>query len=113
MKNNIKTIELLIQNKKFDEAIKLLDNLSELESKNNQYNFLKGFSYLNLNDYKNAIKYFNLAIENEDKNLTFYFYRGLTYSKINEFQRTIEDYEKIIFLKPNSPEIYNNIAQLY
>jgi len=113
MKNNIKTIELLIQNKKFDEAIKLLDNLSELENKNNQYNFLKGFSYLNLNDYKNAIKYFNLAIENEDKNLTFYFYRGLTYSKINEFQSTIEDYEKIIFLKPNSPEIYNNIAQLY
>ena len=113
MKNNIQTIQLLIQNKKFNAVIKILDNSSEQDYKKNQYNYLKGFSYLNLNDYKNAIKYFNLAIEIDDKNPTFYFYRGLTFSKINEYQKTIDDFKKIIFLKPDSAEIYNNIAQIY
>jgi len=113
MKNNNKTIEFFIKNKKFDEALKLLNNSDAQNYTKKQYNFLKGFLYLNLNDYKNAIIHFDLAIKIDNKNPTFYFYRGLTFSKINEYQRAIEDYEKIIFLKPESGEIYNNLAQLY
>ncbi len=113
MKNNNKTIEFFIKNKKFDEALKLLNNSGTQNYTEKQYNFLKGFLYLNLNDYKNAIKYFDLAVKIDNKNPTFYFYRGLTFSKINDYQRAIEDYEKIIFLKPDSGEIYNNLAQLY
>ena len=113
MKENINKIELLIKNKKFDEVLDYLNNSNKKDFKEEQYNFIKGFSYLNLNNYENAIKYFSLAIKIDKKNPTIYFYRGLTYSKINEYKKAIEDYNKIILLKPNSAEIYNNLAQFY
>ena len=57
MKENINKIELLIKNKKFNEALEYLNNSNKQDFKEEEYNFIKGFSYLNLNNYENAIKY--------------------------------------------------------
>ena len=50
MKNNLRDISLLIHNKNFSEAIESLKNLDQSEKDNPNYYFLKGISYLYLNN---------------------------------------------------------------
>ena len=113
MKNNLRDISLLIQNKNFSEAIESLKNLDQSEKDNPNYYFLKGVSYLYLNNLNFAIKDFTQSLKLNSNNPTFYFYRGFTFSRLNEFEKTKEDYHKAISLKPNAPEFYNNLAGVY
>ncbi|MDA7638263.1 tetratricopeptide repeat protein [Candidatus Pelagibacter sp.] len=113
MKFNFEEITLLFKNKKFNEAIKILNKFIEIDEKNSNYHFLKGFSNLSLNNLNNAEKNFTSAININDKNSSFYFYRGLTHHKLNKFSEAVIDYNKAITLKPTSPEYYNNLAQIY
>ncbi len=113
MDDYIKEVTLLIQKKKFSEAVNYLNNLSGIVKKNPNYFFLKGLSYLYLSENNYAIDNFSSAINLNKNNPTFYFYRGFTYSKINEFEKTIEDYKKAISLKPDAAEFYNNLAGIY
>ena len=110
MKSDLKKIFFLIQNKKFTEAISLLDNFNEDEKKDSNYNFLKGISYLYLGKFKESIENFDNAIKLKNDNASFYFYRGYTFSKLYKFNKTKENYAKAISLKPNSAELYNNLA---
>ena len=113
MKNNLKDISLLIQNKNFLEAIDSLKNLDQSEKNNPNYYFLKGVSYLYLSNYNSAIEDFSQSLKLNSNNPTFYFYRGYTFSKLNKFKKTEEDYLRAISLKPNTPEFYNNLAGIY
>ena len=113
MDSYIKEATLLIQKKKFSEAITYLNNLSNDVKKNSNFFFLKGLSYLYLGENNYSVDNFSTAINLSKNNPTFYFYRGFTYSKINEFEKTIEDYKKAISLKPNAAEFYNNLAGIY
>ena len=113
MDSYFKEVTLLIQNKKFSEAIISLNNLSDNAKKNPNYFFLKGLSYLYLGEINNSIENFTSTINLNKNNPTFYFYRGFAYSKINEFKKTIEDYKRAISLKPNTAEFYNNLAGIY
>ena len=56
MDSNFKEVTLLIQNKKFSEAINSLNNLSDDAKKNPNYFFLKGLSYLYLGEINNLLK---------------------------------------------------------
>ncbi len=109
---NYKNIYLLIKEKKFDLALNDLDKLAKNEIRNFEYYYLKGFSYLNLNKIDNAIKNFSLAIKSDEVNVVSYFYRAIAYFKKNDFKNSKSDYEKAISLKPNMPELYNNLASL-
>ena len=113
MENNIEKISLLIKNKKFSEAVDTLNNLDESEKNNPNYYFLKGISYLYLNNKSVAAENFTQCLKLNSNNPTFYFYRGYTYSRLNDFEKTIEDYQKAISLKPNAPEFYNNLGGVY
>ena len=95
MKNNIEKISLLIKNKKFTEAVDILNNLDENEKNNPNYYFLKGISYLYLNNISAAIENFTQCLKLNSNNPTFYFYRGYTFSKLNEFEKTEEDYQRL------------------
>ena len=53
---NYKNIYILIKNKKFNLAINELNKIENEEITNFEYNYLKGFSYLNLNKINNAIE---------------------------------------------------------
>lgn len=109
---NYKNIYLLIKEKKFDLALNDLDKLPKNEIRNFEYYYLKGFSYLNLNKIDNAIKNFSLAIKSNEDNILSYFYRAIAYFKKNDFKNSKSDYEKAISLKPNMPELYNNLGSV-
>ena len=109
---NYKNIYLLIKEKKFDLALNDLDKLPKNEIRNFEYYYLKGFSYLNLNKIDNAIKNFSLSIKSNEDNILSYFYRAIAYFKKNDFKNSKSDYEKAISLKPNMPELYNNLGSV-
>lgn len=109
---NYKNIYLLIKEKKFDLALSDLDKLPKNEIRNFEYYYLKGFSYFNLNKIDNAIKNFSLAIKSNEDNFPSYFYRAIAYFKKNDFKNSKSDYEKAISLKPNMPELYNNLGSV-
>ena len=109
---NYKNIYILIKNKKFNLAINELNKIENEEITNFEYNYLKGFSYLNLNKINNAIVNLSSAIKINQSNVLSYFYRGIAYLKLNKFDLAKSDYTKAIALKPNFPELYNNLANI-
>ena len=108
--DNYKNIYLLIREKKFDLALNHLEKIPKNEIRNFEYYYLKGFSYLNLNKIDNAIENFSLVLKSNKDNVLSYFYRAIAYYKKNDFENSKLDYEKAISLKPNMPELYNNLA---
>jgi len=110
--NNFEKIEILIKNKKYDEAKKKLDSLSSNEQNNPNFNFLKAIIFLKLSLFQDAIEIFNSLIYVNSNNATFYFYRGFTFSKLNKHNEAKDDFEKAINLNPNSAELYNHLANV-
>ena len=109
---NYKNIYLLIKNNKFNLALNELNKIKKEESNSFEYNYLKGFSFLNLNKINDAIENLSSAIKIDQNNVLSYFYRGIAYLKLNKFDLAKSDYQKAILLKPNFPELYNNLANI-
>ena len=109
---NYKNIYLLIKEKKFKIKIDNYEAILGNEIRNFEYYYLKGFSYLNLNKIDDAIKNFSSAIKSNENNVLSYFYRAIAYFKKNDFKNSKLDYEKAISLKPNMPELYNNLGSV-
>ena len=109
---NYKNIYLLIKNNRFDLALNELNKLDKEEAKSFEYNYLKGFTFLNLNKLKNAVEYLTSAIKINQNNVLSYFYRGIAYLKLNKFDLAKSDYKKAILIKPDFPELYNNLANI-
>ena len=77
---NYKNIYLLIKNNRFDLALNELNKLDKEEAKSFEYNYLKGFTFLNLNKLKNAVEYLTSAIKINQNNVLSYFYRVIPVS---------------------------------
>ena len=109
---NYKNIYLLVKNKKFNSAINELNKIKNDEVNSFEYNYLKGFSFLNLNKIDDAVENLSSAIQINQGNVLPYFYRGIAYLKLNKFDLAKSDYTKAISLKPDFPELYNNLANI-
>ena len=113
MYKNLKEVTILIQNKKFSDALNLLNQFNEKEKKSSDFYFLRGICYFYSHEIKNGIGDFNFAIHINNNNPTYFFYRGNAYLKLNEFDNAEEDYKEAIKLNPKAPEYYNNLAYVY
>ena len=113
MDKNLKEVTILIQNKKFSDALNLLNQFNEKEKKNSNYYFLRGISYFYSHEIKKGIDDFNFAIHINSNNPTYFFYRGNAYLKLNEFDNAEKDFKKAINLNPKAPEYYNNLGFIY
>ena len=113
MDRNLKEITILIQNKKFSDALNLLNQFNEKEKESSEFYFLRGISYFYSHEIKNGIDDFNFAIHINENNPTYFFYRGNAYLKLNEFDNAEKDFKKAINLNPKAPEYYNNLAFVY
>ena len=113
MNLNLKDILLLVKDRKFNESIKHLDKLIQVDKNNFDYYYLKGISYLSLDELENAIENFSLAINIKDNNFIAYYYRGIAYLNLTKFSEAKKDFYQLISLKPNFPEVYNNLAILF
>ncbi|MDA8918973.1 hypothetical protein N9I08_04455 [Candidatus Pelagibacter sp.] len=113
MNLNLKDILLLVKDRKFNESIEHLDKLIQVDKNNFDYYYLKGISYLSLDELENAIENFSLAINIKDNSFIVYHYRGIAYLNLAKFSEAKKDFYKLISLKTDFPEVYNNLAILF
>ncbi len=76
----------------------------------NEAIFTKATAAYNDGDYEKAIGFYNSILENGQHSAALYFNLGNAYYKLNEIASSIYYYEKALLLKPNDPEILNNLG---
>ncbi len=112
----------LKEEKKFEEALQILDQLFNLKSKSElvkQHLIETLFEYgALLNDdyereYEKAAKIFLKTIEIDPNNYRTHYYLGLAYFNLKNFNGAKKEYEKALDLKPKDKFCYYNLGLLY
>ncbi|CRF35450.1 hypothetical protein BRSU_2663 [Brachyspira suanatina] len=107
MTKELKTkIQNLIEEKHFEEAIKLCDEAIEKDDKDEYAYFLKSNCYFELEDYDIAIENLNKVTDLNPNNGNAYFSKGFFYSILKKYEKSIENYSKSIELNPNNENGY-------
>jgi len=76
----------------------------------NEVLFSRATDSYNAGDYEKAIEYYEKIIANGKHSAELYFNLGNAYYKQEEVGPSIYYYEKALLLKPNDPEIINNLG---
>ena len=107
MTEELKTkIKKLIEEKHFEEAIKLCDEAIEKDDKDEDAYFQKASCYFELKDYNTAIEELNKVIELNPNYEKAYFNRGLSKSYLKMYKEALEDFDFSIKLNPNIDRTY-------
>ena len=100
----------LIKLKKFDEALKLLENLSDQNS--DIVNKLKGSIYLNKKKWDKSLFYFK-KISNESKNFKIFNNIGVSLYKLGRYSDAINEFNQSIAINNTFLSAYENISLSY
>jgi tetratricopeptide (TPR) repeat protein len=79
-------------------------------SAQNETLFNSGTEAYNQGDYNKAIESYLKILENGQHSAELYYNLGNSYYKLNQIAPSIYYYEKALLLKPNEPEIKNNLG---
>lgn len=113
----LETSKTLITNKKFQEALHLLDQLV-LGYQANPLFLAKVFStkaevYNCLGKNEQSILNYDKAIELQPREAQYYIDRGKAYLRINDIEEAKQDFEKSIEIKPNQFPAYRYLGNLH
>ena len=112
MKITLNTIIKIIKENKFKEALHLIVNIKDHE-KNFELISLKGFIFLNLQEFKKSHEAYSLAI-NLNKNSFICFNSRATASfELGNFSSAIIDYKNSLKIDNKYFETYENIGKCY
>ncbi|MGB5817880.1 MAG: tetratricopeptide repeat protein [Saonia sp.] len=90
--------------------IVLLLMSSFLGTAQNNALFARATDAYNAGDYEKAAENYLKILENGEHSAELYFNLGNAYYKMNQIAPSIYYYEKALLLKPNNPEIQNNLG---
>ena len=113
MKLNFEDITFLIKDKKFKEAIDVLDKLILEDYNNSKYHNLKGVLHYNLEEFYEAIKSFTNLIKLKIEESNVYHLRGLSNLRIGKIENAKSDFNKAILINKNYAEAYFGLGILY
>jgi len=100
------------QDKKYNDAIYILDDLISRKPHYHQSYVLRGDVYLAINQPKDALKDYTKAIEIRHKNSDYYYARSKAYEKLKKYDNAIEDIQIAIELNPLNPDLLLQKASL-
>ncbi|NKI31392.1 tetratricopeptide repeat protein [Muricauda sp. DJ-13] len=78
-------------------------------SQNDAY-FAKATELYNKGEFENALNYYDRILDNGKHSAELYFNMGNAHYKLENIGPSIFYYEKALLLKPNDPEILNNLG---
>lgn len=96
----------------YERATEYLKILVDIEPSATLYSTLGEIS-IRTQDFETAIEYCKKALELEENRYNSIFLLAYAYKKVNMIDEAIETYKKALKIKPNSPEIYHNLGNLY
>lgn len=110
--NNIMTKELenkiskLLNDKNYEEALKLCYNAIKSNSEDFQIYIYRGLAKNNLNRYEEAIEDYNASLKLNSNNPDTYYFIGLSKDNLGLYEEAINNYDKAIELNPAYIPLY-------
>lgn len=101
-----KKIIKLLEEKNYQEAIKICNDILNTNNEDEIAYFYRGSSKYYLKEYKGAIEDYNKSIELNPNNENSYLQRGDCKKYIKEYKEAIKDYDKVIELNSNNEYAY-------
>ena len=111
--NELKQAKVALQEKKYNEAIALLDKVIAQAPNMVLPRFLKGLAYTQTNNATQAIAEFDWALRKDPAHSGLYFYRALAKESKGEDQAALRDLETAILLKSDNPQYYYRAAKIH
>jgi len=109
----LEKVDLLINSKNFDEALKTCINLETNFSDNSKLNFKIAFIYKNLSQLELASKYYKKVLASRPDDPDTLNNLGNILNHNGEFEEAALLFLKVILLAPNAPQPYSNISHSY
>jgi len=110
---NIESAEKFFNAGKYDEAVDILEEITEKEPSNTKAWTLLGNSYLTLGKNKKAIKSYNNAIRIDAKNEEAFLGLGHAYSAMRDHSKAIAAYKNAIEINPKNAEAHYGLGVSY
>ena len=119
--NLIEKAKTLVRNEEFEEAVKILEELYQIQPdvdiKNNLMDALFAYGgYLNdyyVLEYDESINFFKRIIEIDSENYRAHYNLGIAYFNLNRFEEALNSYNNALSIKPDHKHAYYNIGLLY
>ena len=106
MKLNLTEIINLVNYNKFQDALKLINELENNHSEDFELLNLKGFILLRLYEFEKSIEYFTKALLEKKNSFLTLCYRSAAYSEIGNYEKALSDLKEAEMIQPNSHEIF-------
>ena len=107
------TAIILIQSKKFEIAIIILDKLISLSKKNSIYYYNRALAYRGLNNLEKSQENYELSIKQDPNSIPSIINLGNLFQEQERHEEAIIQYKKAIMINPNDEKIYNNLGLSY
>lgn len=104
---------MLVQMKKYEEAIEVLDRVIELTPEMEYAHLNKGFSLYSLKRYNDAIKAYSNTVELFPENADAWMFLGMSYMQLKGWSKAVDPLKKAIDLRPDNGNAYYNLAICY
>jgi len=103
----------LIKEKKFVEAINILEKNIDANSGDNNILFFLGYSYQKIEQFENAIHYFRRCLETDPANPDILNEIGVSLMGMRLFDKAITVLQAAIEISPNNIKLYNNLGAVF
>ena len=104
---------LLSEDKKNEEAIKLLSAASKNSPQNSEFKYYLGTFYEEEEQFEKAELMIKEAIQLEPENAKYYFRLGVVYDKLNKKEASMEAMRKVIAIDPKHSNALNYLGYTY
>ena len=103
----------LFSEKKYSEAINLIDSVYEVHQNKSLLLNIKGACYNALEDFQSAIDSYESAIKIDSKNYKAHYNLAGTYHELSELDAAVKSYNNSIKIQPEFDEAHNNLGNVY
>lgn len=110
--NELTQARTWLQEKKYNEAIGLLEKITTQAPNLLAAYYLKGLAYLQTNNADQAINAFNIALRKDPAHSGLYFYRALAQEAKGDDIAALKDLETAILLRSDNPQYFYRAAKI-
>jgi len=105
----------LLQQKKYEEAIKAADEGISSEDKHSKVFFYtnKGVALTNLKNYKKAIETYNEGLKYYPRNYLLWFNKGVVFEAMGEVNKAVQAYTESIILNPMNRKPHLQLGNIF
>lgn len=105
-------VEKLIAGRKFNDAVKVCDELLEINPQEPSYNYFKGLALTRLKKYEAAAENFNRSLELNYDNANLYYQIGYVDARLGKKQQAVEYLNKALAKDPQLFEAHYELGEV-